>query len=187
MKEVNITNSPLFVVKDNKLEISADALTIPALFYVWNDDQTNAKYVAIKCIAIAYWATHDESPYIDEKLITRVSKLFIDYNIKPTEKSKDYVKRLLTYFEETKSVKRKLYNSASAAVLKVSKYLDSLEFGTAKDADTLNAVKVIVSVINNVEDLTIALDSAKARLNTENVKENKSKLRSGGDINNRER
>lgn len=186
-KEIKITNTKLFSVVDETLVISADALTIPAILFVWNGDESKNKLTAIKSIAVAYWATHNECPYIEDTLIRRVAKLMSDYRLPATEKSKENVKKLVEYFEQSKSVKQKLYNSATKGVSKVSNYIDNIELGVSKDVETLNAVKSIVSVLGDVVEMIDMLDNAKQRVEKENEEVVKSKVVGGGNVNLREK
>lgn len=186
-KQATLINSNLFIVKDNELCVSADVLTIPVFNSIWNADTSKGKSVAIKIIAIAYWATCNKSDYVGLPLIDRVAKLFVDYSLSPTNNNVASVNSLVIHIEGTKSVKQKLLASSYTAAMKIVQYLEDVEIDADKD-DAATTIKTVSSVLTDICDIIDTIDNAELRVLNEDAAETaKNKLLGGGDITSREK
>lgn len=155
----------------NKLVISAEAISLPRFAKIWEADKSKDKTTARKHLSYIYWAGHYKSPYRtvpqSEQLLTIATEALDDPQYHPPKEVSD----ALTFFkkiQERMSLSLALLKDAESAVNKIREYFREVDL-TSRDeyGKVLYSAKDLVSNIKAVGELHQSLKSLRQEVEKE--------------------
>ena len=177
----------IFILRDGKVQIETENLTIPEFKIIYERDKSKDKSVAFNELCYIYHIADYKSIYNNYDDIEKESKVLNDYfkgsNWRPDEIVKEASKR---YNELRETPSMRLLKATRKALSKVVDYFNTVDLNErdAKGA-IVNRIGDLTGSAGNVGKLVESLDKVEEKIKKEQLKE--SKVRGQADITSYER
>ena len=159
----------MFTIANNNVIVSPETLLIREFKVLWDKDKSNGKEQVLKQFAYIYFTVDFKSPYkksftgdeLDAKVILDI---FVDIKWKP---SSDIIAAREKYKELKTTSSMKLLDAANKAIKQITEYFNTFDLATIPLDKQHLAVKNTISNIQELDDLTLKLQSTKTRIERE--------------------
>ncbi len=123
----------MFELKDHKLVLDPNVLSLPWFKEIWNMDKSKEKEVAIHQLTYIFYLVDYKSPYFRYPEVQRRENILRDIIKDPKFKeSKEMKEAIEKYKEFLKTPSRGLLESAKNTVHKIEKYLNDVDLNKTK-------------------------------------------------------
>ncbi len=177
----------IFTIKNGKLVIVPENLTIPELKLIFDRDETVDKKKAYLELCFIYHSSDFKSPYNNMEEELRVVQLKKDFFSDTTWTPDDDVKKAIIKYkllQETPSMR--LLISARKAINKVQNYFDSVDLQERTDKGmAVNKITELTNSMGNIGKIVESVDKLEERVKKEQLKE--TKIRGNKEISDYER
>ena len=177
----------LFDYKNYKVEISADALSIPPFRDLWERDKSKTKHKATQELSYVYFICDFKSPYNIYDENERKIRVLEDHIKKADWKPDAVVKAAMDKYNEfQRTHSMRMLESARNLADKLSAYFDEVDFHATDDnGKPIYNAKDAMTNLKQVGDVIASLDSVKEKVEKEI--DSKAKIKGQKKIRGRER
>ncbi|HEY8364446.1 MAG TPA: hypothetical protein VIK84_02630 [Haloplasmataceae bacterium] len=177
----------VFTIKDNKVIINPDVLSIPQFREIWDRDKSSAKEIAEKELAYVYHMCAYKSVYRNYPEDIQEYKIKEDY-FKNTKWEPDSIilKAVEKFKELSDTHSMRFLNAAITACNKLIKYYHGIDFSERDNkGNAVYKVNEVTTALEKSGKIIQSLELLKEKVEKE-LAINNTKVRGGGTINKRE-